>query len=131
MPETKTMRLTKPEKEKYLSLVPRFKKAHILVIGDFILDQFIWGSVKRISPEAPVPVVNVQRESYMPGGSLNVAHNIRTLGGTVYPCGVVGRDLAGRLLLKTMRREGIDTGGIVYDRARPTSVKTRVIAHSQ
>lgn len=131
MPEVKTVRLKKSEKEKFLSLIPGFRKVHILVIGDFILDQFIWGNVRRISPEAPVPVVNVQRESYMPGGSLNVAHNIRTLGGTVYPCGVVGRDLAGRLLLKTMRREGIDTGGIVYDRTRPTSVKTRVIAHSQ
>jgi len=67
----------------------------------------------------------------MPGGSLNVAHNIRTMGGTVYPCGVVGRDLEGRMLLKTMRREGIETGGIVYDASRRTSVKTRVIAHSQ
>ncbi|MBI3306403.1 MAG: D-glycero-beta-D-manno-heptose-7-phosphate kinase [Candidatus Omnitrophica bacterium] len=126
-----TVRLRKSEKEKFLSLIPQFKKVHILVIGDFILDQFVWGNVRRISPEAPVPVVNVQRESYMPGGCLNVAHNIRTLGGTVYPCGVVGRDLEGRLLLKTMRRDGIDTGGIIYDKTRPTSVKTRVIAHSQ
>lgn len=119
------------EKRHLLDLIGLFKKASVLVIGDFILDQFVWGSVQRISPEAPVPVVNVQRESYMPGGSLNVANNIRTLGGIVYPCGVVGRDLEGRMLLKTMRREGIDIGGIVYDRNRPTSVKTRVIAHSQ
>lgn len=108
-----------------------FHKARILVVGDFILDQFVWGSVGRISPEAPVPVVCVQNESYMPGGSLNVANNIRVAGGTVYPCGVVGRDLEGRMLLKTMRREGIETGGIVYDATRRTSVKTRVIAHSQ
>ena len=119
------------EKRHLHDLIGLFKKARVLVIGDFILDQFVWGSVQRISPEAPVPVVNVQRESYMPGGSLNVANNIRTLGGIVYPCGVVGRDLEGRMLLKTMRREGIDTGGIVYDRSRPTSLKTRVIAHSQ
>ena len=102
-----------------------------MVIGDFILDQFIWGSVDRISPEAPVPVVNVQRESYLPGGSLNVAHNIHTLAGTVYPCGVVGRDREGRMLVKVIRRESIDAGGIVYAKDRPTSVKTRVIAHSQ
>lgn len=119
------------EKDYFLDLIAGFSKASILVIGDFILDQFVWGSVSRISPEAPVPVVNVSRESFMPGGSLNVANNIRVLGGTVYPCGVVGRDLAGRMLLKAMRREGIETGGVVYDDSRPTTVKTRVIAHSQ
>ncbi|MBU3758868.1 MAG: D-glycero-beta-D-manno-heptose-7-phosphate kinase [Candidatus Omnitrophica bacterium] len=96
-----------------------------------MLDQFVWGSVNRISPEAPVPVVNVQRESYMPGGALNVANNIRTLGGTVYPCGVVGRDLEGRMLVKTIRREGIETGGVIYDESRRTTLKTRIIAHSQ
>ncbi len=119
------------EKKRFNDLLGLFKQAKVMVIGDFILDQFVWGDVHRISPEAPVPVVNVHRESYMPGGSLNVAHNIRSLGGTVYPCGVVGRDIAGRMLLKAMRREGIDIGGIIYDRSRPTSVKTRVIAHSQ
>lgn len=123
--------LTSSQKKYFLELIQRFPKAGILVIGDFILDQFVWGKVNRISPEAPVPVVNVDRESYLPGGSLNVANNIHTLGGTVYPCGVVGRDLQGRLLLKVIRREGIDTGGILYDADRPTSVKTRVIAHSQ
>lgn len=131
MQETSAVSLASTEKRHLLVRVEQFRKARILVIGDFILDQFVWGSVQRISPEAPVPVVNVQRESYMPGGSLNVANNIRSLGGLVYPCGVVGRDLEGRMLLKTMRREGIDTGGIVYDRTRPTSLKTRVIAHSQ
>ena len=118
-------------KRRFLELIGSFRKAKILVIGDFILDQFIWGSVDRISPEAPVPVVNVQRESFMPGGSLNVANNIHTLGGTVFPCGVVGRDLEGRMLVKVIRREAIDTDGIVYTPDRPTSVKTRVIAHSQ
>lgn len=126
-----TLALKSSEKKRFLDFIKRFDEARILVIGDFILDQFVWGSVDRISPEAPVPVVNVQRESYMPGGSLNVANNIRTLGGTVYPCGVVGRDLAGRMLLKVMRREGIETGGIIYDPSRPTSLKTRIIAHSQ
>jgi len=123
--------LTVAEKKRFLETVEGFKKARILVIGDFILDQFVWGSVKRISPEAPVPVVKVERESFMPGGSLNVANNIRSLLGQVCPCGIVGRDLYGRMLLKIMRKQGIETGGIVYDPTRPTSLKTRVIAHSQ
>lgn len=123
--------LTSTEKNFFLGLINRFSKARILVIGDFILDQFIWGNVDRISPEAPVPVVNVKSQSYMPGGSLNVANNIHTLGGTVYPCGVVGRDLEGRMLVKVIRRENINTGGIIYDTTRPTSLKTRIIAHSQ
>ncbi len=119
------------EKKRFLEILSKFRKARIIVVGDFILDQFVWGSVSRISPEAPVPVVQVDRESYMPGGSLNVAHNIRSLSGEVYPCGVVGRDVYGRMLLKAMRKQGIETGGIVYDATRPTSLKTRVIAHSQ
>jgi D-beta-D-heptose 7-phosphate kinase/D-beta-D-heptose 1-phosphate adenosyltransferase len=119
------------EKRCFLELLEKFKEARILVIGDFILDQFVWGSVKRISPEAPVPVVKVDHESYMPGGSLNVANNIRSLKGQVFPCGVVGRDLFGRMLVKVMRQQGIETGGVVYDPSRPTSLKTRVIAHSQ
>lgn len=131
MATAKKISLTKKERTRLLEVIRKFKKAKVLVIGDFILDRFVWGSVDRISPEAPVPVVNVHEESYMPGGSLNAANNVRTLGGTVYPCGVVGRDLEGRLLLKAMRREGIDTGGIVYDPSRPTSLKTRIIAHSQ
>lgn len=118
-------------KIRLLDLVNQFDHAKLLVIGDFILDEFVWGAVNRISPEAPVPVVNVERQSFMPGGALNVANNIRSLNGTVYPCGVVGRDLYGRMLVKTMRREQIETGGVIYDKTRPTSLKTRVIAHSQ
>ena len=126
------MALLKPsDKERFFELITAFKKTHVLVIGDFILDQFIWGSVDRISPEAPVPVVKVSRESYMLGGCLNVAHNIHSLGGNVYPCGVVGRDPQGRLLGRAIRKESINTGGIVYDAQRPTSLKTRIIAHSQ
>ncbi len=114
-----------------LELVELFPKTRVLVVGDFILDEYIWGNVSRISPEAPVPVVNVKRESFLPGGSLNVANNIRTLGGSVFPCGVLGRDIEGRLLVRGMRKLGIDTGGVIIDRARPTTIKTRVIAHSQ
>ncbi|OQA57828.1 MAG: Bifunctional protein HldE [Candidatus Omnitrophica bacterium ADurb.Bin277] len=123
--------LTASEKRRFLDIIAGFRTVKILVIGDFILDQFVWGNVSRISPEAPVPVVDVKRESYMPGGSLNVANNIRSLAGSAFPCGVVGRDLYGRMLVKTMRHQGIETGGIVYDPSRPTTLKTRVIAHSQ
>ena len=112
-------------------LVDRFSSTKVMVIGDWILDEFVWGTVERISPEAPVPVVNVTRESFVPGGALNVANNVRTLSGCVYPCGLVGRDLRGRMLVKAMRREGIDTSGAIYDKTRPTTLKTRVVAHSQ
>lgn len=125
-------RLSSKEKKRLLEILKSFPRARVLVIGDFILDRFVWGSVKRISPEAPVPVVDVKKESYMPGGALNVANNIRTLKGVVYPCGMVGRDLEGRMLAKIMRREGIDTGGVLYgENGRSTSLKTRIIAHSQ
>ncbi|MBI4373075.1 MAG: D-glycero-beta-D-manno-heptose-7-phosphate kinase [Candidatus Omnitrophica bacterium] len=116
---------------KLYQYVDQFSETKILVIGDWMLDEFVWGTVERISPEAPVPVVNVSRESFVPGGALNVANNIRTLGGLVYPCGLVGRDLRGRMLVKAMRKEGIDTSGAIYDQARPTTLKTRVVAHSQ
>jgi len=119
------------EKKRFLDCITRFRKSRVLVVGDFILDQFIWGTVDRISPEAPVPVVLVNRESYMPGGALNVANNIHSLGGKVYPCGVLGRDLQGRMLVKVMRSNGIETGGVLSDASRPTSLKTRIIAHSQ
>ncbi len=115
----------------FSKLVDRFPDTTILVIGDWILDEFVWGTVERISPEAPVPVVNVTKESFVPGGALNVANNIRTLGGVVCPCGLVGRDLRGRMLVKAMRKEGIDTSGAIYDDTRPTTLKTRVVAHSQ
>lgn len=127
----KSLTPAKRNSERLRELIQRFAKVKILVIGDFMLDEFVWGSVERISPEAPVPVVNVQRESFVPGGALNVANNVRTLGGCVIPCGVVGRDLRGRMLVRVMRGEGIDTRGVIYDDSRPTTLKTRVVAHSQ
>ena len=129
--KSKPLQLSASEKRQLLQIIDGFSNARILGIGDFILDKFVWGSVSRISPEAPVPVVDVKNESYMPGGSLNVANNIRTLGAKIYPCGVVGRDIEGRLLVKAMRQQGIETGGVVIDSKRPTSIKTRIIAHSQ
>ena len=80
------------------SIVSSFKDAKVLVVGDLILDEFIWGKVSRISPEAPVPVVWVESENFMPGGASNVANNIRSLGGEVYLAGVVGGDSRGEIL---------------------------------
>lgn len=112
-------------------LVGRLKKGRVLVIGDLMLDHFIWGRVERISPEAPVPVVRVNRESVHLGGAANVVHNIRALGGEVVVCGVVGRDDAGRQVLAELRRQGVRTEGVAVSRSAVTIRKTRVVAHSQ
>jgi D-beta-D-heptose 7-phosphate kinase/D-beta-D-heptose 1-phosphate adenosyltransferase len=125
------LKLNSERIERFRKVIAGFEKARVMVIGDFILDEFIWGSVTRISPEAPVPVVKVDRESFMPGGSLNVAHNAATLNGKVIPVGILGQDLYGRMLAKVMRQRGIDTGGVIYDKNRPTTLKTRIIAHHQ
>ncbi|MCK4738563.1 MAG: D-glycero-beta-D-manno-heptose-7-phosphate kinase [Deltaproteobacteria bacterium] len=117
--------------KKARTIINRFKKAKVLVIGDLIMDNFIWGSVKRISPEAPVPVVEVKSETLLLGGSANVAANIDSLGGSSSAVGVVGSDDNGRVLKKMLSKKGIAVGGVIVDSKRPTTVKTRVIAHSQ
>ncbi|MFH1045840.1 MAG: D-glycero-beta-D-manno-heptose-7-phosphate kinase [Candidatus Omnitrophota bacterium] len=119
------------DQESAKKIIKNFKNVKILVIGDLILDEFIWGKVNRISPEAPVPVVWVNSESFMPGGASNVANNIHALGGTVYLCGVIGADERGRVLTEELRRKNIDVEGIIIDSQRPTTLKTRVIAHHQ
>ncbi len=111
--------------------VQRFSRASVLVIGDLILDHYVWGRVNRISPEAPVPVVHVESESLKLGGAANVFNNILALGGQADLCGVIGADESGRLLLKELggRRQG--RGGVVIDHSRPTTRKSRVVAHNQ
>ena len=113
------------------NVVKKFKKKKIIVMGDLLLDQFIWGEVSRISPEAPVPVVWVKREGFMPGGACNVASNIARLGGEVSLVGVVGKDEKADILKDSLTKEGIMTDGIIADEKRPTILKTRVIAHQQ
>lgn len=113
------------------SLIERFNKARVLVIGDLIMDHFIWGKVKRISPEAPVPVVEVTSEDLMLGGSANVANNISSLGGMAMVAGVVGNDYDGGKLIKSLRSKGLPTSGVITDSRRPTTIKTRIIAHNQ
>jgi len=113
------------------NIIENFKDISLLVVGDLMLDEFIWGKVSRISPEAPVPVVWVTSESTMPGGASNVANNVRSLGGKVYLAGIVGNDDRGNTLLEKLRGIGIDVEGVLCDDNRPTIVKTRVIAHHQ
>lgn len=103
----------------------------IAVIGDYMLDRYFWGTVTRISPEAPVPVVDIERETDQLGGAANVANNLAALGVIAHPIGAVGDDGSGMRLLALMRESGFDTGGVVVDPARPTTIKTRVIAHDQ
>jgi D-beta-D-heptose 7-phosphate kinase/D-beta-D-heptose 1-phosphate adenosyltransferase len=111
-------------------LLNRFAGNTIVIVGDVMLDEFIWGKVGRISPEAPVPVVEVLDETYRLGGSANVAANIRGLEGTPIPIGVLGRDSASDRMLALLKQSGIDVSGLVRD-DRPTTVKTRIIAHNQ
>ena len=111
--------------------IDNFKQTKILVIGDIVLDQFIWGKVSRISPEAPVPVVEVEHETTMLGGAANVVNNLASLGGKVLLCGVVGDDSPGREIISKLHELDVDISGIAIEHDRPTSVKTRIIAHAQ
>jgi D-glycero-beta-D-manno-heptose-7-phosphate kinase len=106
-------------------------KTRILVLGDVMLDQFIWGGVSRISPEAPVPVVEFERESFMPGGAANVARNLTALNVPTELFGAIGTDEAGRRLQKLLAAQRIGCGGLMKSAARHTSVKTRIVAHKQ
>jgi D-beta-D-heptose 7-phosphate kinase/D-beta-D-heptose 1-phosphate adenosyltransferase len=96
-----------------------------------MLDRYLWGRVERISPEAPVPVVEVERESSTLGGAGNVAANLRALGAAPLLLGVVGEDDDGRRLREAFAAGGLDLGGVVTDATRPTTVKTRIVAHAQ
>ncbi len=103
----------------------------IAVLGDFMLDRYFWGSVTRISPEAPVPVVEIESETEHLGGAANVANNIAALGARPFPLGVIGKDGSGERLLKLVENAGFPYEGLLEDASRPTTIKTRVIAHSQ
>jgi len=111
--------------------IERFTSCRIMVVGDLMLDVFVWGEVQRISPEAPVPVVDVSEETQLLGGSANVAHNVAALGAKAMVSGVVGNDPGGRELVRLLRRAGISTEGIVVEEDRPTTMKTRIIARNQ
>jgi len=123
--------LNKAITNRHRAALAKFPAARILVIGDLIIDHFIWGSVNRISPEAPVPVVNVTRENLLLGGAANVLNNIYALGGQGEMCGVIGLDSMGNHLLELLQTLGSPTEGIIKSADRPTTKKTRVIAQHQ
>ena len=113
------------------AIIQKFHKTNILVIGDLILDEYIWGNVDRISPEAPVPVVWANKRTYVPGGAANVASNIRSLDGNICLVGVTGRDKNKDIFLSELKKRKISTQGVFIDPNRHTTVKTRIVAGHQ
>ncbi|HSE38908.1 MAG TPA: D-glycero-beta-D-manno-heptose-7-phosphate kinase [Blastocatellia bacterium] len=118
-------------RERASTLTSLFAGKRIVVLGDLMLDEFIWGRVRRISPEAPVPVVEVDRQTLALGGAGNVVSNLVALGALPTPVGVVGDDPDANRLRGAFGELGVSTIGLVADAARPTTVKTRIIAHNQ
>lgn len=118
-------------RQRALEILDRFTGRRLLVPGDLMLDEFIWGEVRRISPEAPVPVVEVRRESWHLGGAGNVVSNLAALGAQAIPIGVIGDDAAAARLREQLAERGIESGGLIRDASRPTTLKTRIVAHSQ
>jgi rfaE bifunctional protein kinase chain/domain len=114
--------------ERLAEILNTFRKIHLLVVGDLMLDRFVWGEVERLSPEAPVPVLRVCSESSRLGGAANVVHNVRSLGAQVTACGVVGADGPGKTLTDDLRRIGASTSGVFADREVHSIQKTRIIA---
>jgi rfaE bifunctional protein kinase chain/domain len=112
-------------------LIARFRGCPILVVGDLMLDEFIWGNVSRISPEAPVPVVEVRERTHTAGGAANTAANVAALGGGVTVAGVVGNDAEGQRVRDLLSGMKANVSAVVTDPDRPTTTKTRVVAHSQ
>lgn len=114
-----------------LEIISKFKDKKILVIGDIMLDKYIWGKVNRISPEAPVPIVRVLRESYAPGGAANTANNITSLGGQAIVIATIGNDHAKDILIKILRQCNIKTDHIISINSKPTVQKIRIMAQNQ
>jgi len=108
-----------------------FNGLKVLIIGDVMLDSYIWGAVERISPEAPVPIINVKKKDFRLGGAANVALNVSSLGAVPILCALIGDDDDGKKLLQSMDERGMSKEGIVVSKERPTTVKTRVIASHQ
>ncbi|MFH1788508.1 MAG: D-glycero-beta-D-manno-heptose-7-phosphate kinase [Candidatus Altiarchaeota archaeon] len=115
----------------YEKIMSGFPEKTILVVGDLMLDEFLWGEVSRISPEAPVPVVSATRRTRMPGGAGNVANNLAELGAKVHVIGVIGKDAHGTELSGLLREKGVVADGVVVDGGRSTTLKSRIIAKSQ
>lgn len=117
--------------KRLIELEKKIGNHKIAVIGDMMLDGYYWGDVSRVSPEAPVPVVEIEKEFFRFGGAANVALNIKKLGGNAIPIGIIGNDSDGKIFSKLLKNENIDDSGIFIDNTRPTTTKTRVIADKQ
>ena len=111
--------------------ISKFKNCHILVVGDLMIDEYLWGEVDRISPEAPVQIVSVKTEEVTLGGSGNVVNNLVALGAKVSTVGVIGAGANGKVLRDKLNDLGVDTQGVVVEPKRPTTKKTRIIAAQQ
>lgn len=120
-----------PSKTELLNIVERFDSSRMLVVGDLILDHYIWGKVSRISPEAPVVVVKTTKETRTPGGAANVVNNLIKLGADVSVAGFVGKDQSGEILVEQLKELGANVDGVFVDPSRITTSKSRVIAHAQ
>ncbi len=112
-------------------IIDNCKDKTIAVIGDVMLDRYFWGSVTRISPESPVPVIDLEEETFHLGGAANVANNLKTLGVIPLLCGVIGNDNSGGQFNSAANETGIKTDGLYKDKTRPTTVKTRIIGNNQ
>ncbi len=112
-------------------IIERFKEKNILIVGDIMLDKYIFGKVDRISPEAPVQVVEVKKENYVPGGAANVANNIAALNAKAFMVGIVGNDKEADILLEELNKRNINTEGIVKDVQKPTTQKVRILGQKQ
>ena len=112
-------------------LLAKFGRQRVLVLGDIMLDHYIWGKVERISAEAPVPVLEVQKEEFRLGGAANAALNVKSLGGEAILLGVTGRDSAAQDLKQLMECKGLATDGLIADPDRKTTLKTRIVATNQ
>ena len=130
-PAKKTMNLQTLTETRVTKLLTAARRARILVVGDVMLDQFIWGSVSRISPEAPVPVVDFKSESFMPGGAANVARNLSALGAAPELFAVVGRDDSAATIRDLLHEQNVGCNGLLTHASRPTSIKTRIVANQQ
>jgi len=117
--------------ERLDAIIARFPEKRVLVVGDVMLDRYVYGSVSRISPEAPVPVVRVDREESRLGGAANVAKNLASLGAQAFVCGIIGHDAEEEMLTAKLSAQEIDSRFLVTDNGRPTTRKVRIIAHQQ
>ena len=112
-------------------IIKKFSSVRIAVIGDMMLDEYLIGKVNRISPEAPVPIVNIEEERFVLGGASNVANNLTSLEGKVFVYGVIGNDSNGEKFIKELEDKNVNPAGIVKDETRPTIIKSRVLSQGQ